>query len=132
MTKYFAIALLATVVISPARADVKCEYKTVTEQNAAGEITTTQRQVCIERTVNGKPVPTVNRPLTKFEKRIRRPGCYSRAPDGYIVADPHCPAWVAYLREIDQRNGLVPYSTRKHNRYKKDLFGAFLTVVFSR
>ena len=118
-----------------ASADIKCEYRTVTERSATGEITTTQKQTCIERTINGKSAPTVSRQYgnqSALAKKIRKPGCYKKAPDGYIVADPQCPAWIAYLREIDERNGLVPYTNRNHNRFKRDLFGAFLTVVFSK
>ena len=124
--------LLLAYVFSQAAAEVRCTYKTVTETHSNGSVSTTQRETCVERTVNGKSAPAVsNRNLTELEKKIRRPGCYKKDPDGYIVADPQCPAWIAYLRETDQRNGLVPYSTRKHNRFKKDFFGAFLTLVFN-
>jgi len=152
MTKFFVTVFLAigamiiatlliTYTISQAFADIQCEYRTVTERDASGSVSTTQKEICVERTINGKSAPTVStaptkvyrsEPLTELEKKIRKPGCYRKDPDGYIVADPQCPAWIAYLREIDQRNGLVPYSTRKHNRFKKDLFGAVLTLMFSR
>ncbi len=138
MTKFFVIVGAMVIATSQAYADIQCEYRTVTERHANGTVSTTQKEICVERTINGKSAPKAptkihrSEPLTELEKKIRTPGCYKKDPDGYIVADPQCPAWIAYLREIDQRNGLVPYSTRKHNRFKKDIFGAFLTLIFSR
>jgi hypothetical protein len=107
----------------------------VTEESVTGHITTSRKQVCVERTINGKSAPTVSRQYgnqSALAKKIRKPGCYKKAPDGYIVADPQCPAWIAYLRETDQRNGLVPYSTRDHYGFERDIFSAFLTLIFAR
>jgi hypothetical protein len=130
MRKYFAAAFLtvSAIAISPASAEVRCEYKIVTEESVTGHITTSRKQVCVERTINGRPTPIVPR-VSKVEPT---PGCYKRASDGYIVADPRCPAWIAYLRGVDQRNGLVPYSTRNHYGFKRDTLSAFLTVIFAR
>ena len=150
MTAFLAIAamviltLLLTFAFSKAYADVECEFETVTEQTPTGRIATYQKHFCVERTINGKPkreyqkIPPPPQPSDfnldpDLARLAKRPGCYEPDSYGNIIVDPACPAWLNYLKAVDEHQGYAAVRRRiVDNKSGLTSLGILAKILFLR